>query len=295
MKSGSFGKFLIASALTLAMAAGAGLLGCGSNSNPAAPGNAYAPPPAGSGMGLLAVSLNTVGSVNAPAAGSPAGMQPHGPGHTPLAAVWITFDSIRVYPACDDSAGDDTTGEGEDSTSAATRWNGLSFLHDDHDSTGGGDDSTHADCDYIEVLTDPITVNLAGLDTTLTELLGTLELPQGDYTHMALHVADGWVVTQAGDSVEADVPGNNDLLKVIFPFTVSDGQVTEIVIVFDLDKSVVEAPPGSGNFKIKPVLHGAWGSHDHEHDSQFGHDDGGNNGGMHGNGGGNGGGNGHQG
>ena len=156
----------------------------------------------------------------------------------------------------------------------------MSFLHDDHDSTGGGDDSTHADCDYIEVLTDPITVNLAGLDTTLTELLGTLELPQGDYTHLALHVADGWVVTQAGDSVEADVPGNNDLLKVIFPFTVSDGQVTEIVIVFDLDKSVVEAPPGSGNFKIKPVLHGAWGSHDHEHDSQFGHDDGENDGGK---------------
>ncbi len=290
MKSGFLGKLLIASALTLAV--GAGLVGCGSSSNPAAPGNVFSPPPAGSGMGLLAVSLNTVGSVNAAAT---MGVHPLGSDRTPISAVWITFDSIRVYPACEDSADDDTTGEEEDSTSAAKRWNGLSFLHDDHDSTGGGDDSTHADCGAVEVLTDPVTVNLAGLDTTLSEFLGTLELPQGDYSHLALHVADGWVVTQAGDSIRADVPGNNDMLKVIFPFTVSDGQVTDIVIVFDLDKSVVEAPPGSGNFKIKPVLHGAWGSHDHDHDSQFGHDDGGNNGAQHGNGGGNGGGNGHKG
>jgi hypothetical protein len=309
MKSGSFAKSLslrvdraaaralpgvfvkpwVVGALALAVAVGAGVAGCGSDSSPTTPQGVYTPPPSGSGMGLLAVSLNATGSVNDPSTAASTGQLPQDPARTSISALWVTFDSIRVFPACDDSAGDDSTGNGDDSTFAASPWHGLSLLGDEGDSTGEGDDSTHTDCDYIEVLTDSITVDVAGLDTTLTSLLGTLDLPQGRYTHLALHVADAWVITQDGDSVQADLPGRNDLLKVIFPFTIADGQVTDIVIVFDLDRSIVETPPGSGNFKVKPVLHGAWGPHDHDHDSDFGHEN--DQAGMHGNPGGNGNGN----
>ena len=71
-----------------------------------------------------------------------------------------------------------------------------------------------------------------------------------------LRLADAWVVTAEGDEVPAELPGGDqNWLKIIVPFTVEDGQVTEIVIAFDLSRSIVETPPGSGNFKIKPVLH----------------------------------------
>ncbi len=258
----TIGVAAVAAGLVLSMQ----LLGCGSDKGPTAPGAAYTVPPASSGQGLFALAVQPSGTLNgAPGGPGVPSLADHGmPGRTPLSALYITFDSIRVYPACEDSMDEHEGGDGgDDSTMTAFGARGLAFLADDDDTLGGDESDS---CGYVEVLTSPVTLNMAGLDTTLTQLLGTLDLDMGDYSHLSLHLADAWVVTEAGDSVQASLPGmGNNWLKVLFPFTVSAGQVTEIVIHFDLARSVVEAPPGSMRFMIKPVIHGRWGPHDWEH------------------------------
>ena len=247
---------------------GVAFWGCGSESDLTSPESSFNPPPAGSGAGLLAVEIESFGTLDDGLEGVFAVAESDsgkGQGHkerTPLTALFVTFDAIRVYPACEDSAGvdDDSTdvGEddgGEDSTSAAA-WYGLLDEED-----GGDQDRKReldGECEYLEFLIEPpVTVNVADLDSTLTTVLGTLEIPMGDYNHLSLRLADAWVVTAEGDEVPAELPGGDqNWLKIIVPFTVEDGQVTEIVIAFDLSRSIVETPPGSGNFKIKPVLHG---------------------------------------
>lgn len=209
---------------------GVAFWGCGSESDLTTPESSFNPPPAGSGAGLLAVEIESFGSLDDGLEGVFAVAESdsgEGQGHkerTPLTALFVTFDAVRVYPACEDSAGVEETDE----------------------------------CAYLEFLIEPpVTVNVADLDSTLTTVLGTLEIPMGDYTHISLRLADAWVVTAEGDEVPAELPGGDqNWLKVIVPFTVEDGQVTEIVIAFDLSRSIVETPPGSANFKIKPVLHG---------------------------------------
>jgi hypothetical protein len=158
------------------------------------------------------------------------------PKRTPLSDLIITFDSVKAW-ACGLEADEDTT---ED----AVGFNVLSTLDEDDD------------CDAYPVLADTsVTVSVAGLDTTLTKLLGSISLPEGDYSRIVLSIAEAWVVTQTEDTLEAHLPGNSDRLKVNSPFTVTDSTVTDVVIVFDVHRSIVEHPPGSMNFKIKPVLH----------------------------------------
>lgn len=116
--------------------------------------------------------------------------------------------------------------------------------------------SLEDDCDPVYVTTDTlITLSVSGLDTTLTQFLGDAELLEGDYHHILLGISEALVVTQAGDTVEAHLPGDKDWLKVNTRFTISEDAVTDVMIVFDVHRSVVEAPPGSMIFKVKPVLH----------------------------------------
>ncbi len=105
----------------------------------------------------------------------------------------------------------------------------------------------------------PLTLNAADLDTSLALLLGTLDLPAGDYSHLSVRIVEGWVVTEEGETFPVELPGDNEYLKVGVRFTVADGQVTEIMIRFDLARSVVETPPGSKVFILKPVMHGERG------------------------------------
>ncbi len=256
-------KRLVGLVWVAALVSGVALWGCGSESDITSPDRTYSPPPAGSGAGLLAVEIESFGSLNDGLDGMFATAESDsGKGHkerTPLAGLFVTFDSVRVYPACEDSVDDgglDTTGT--DTTSAAAWYGPLDE----------GEEGEHdGDCAPLEFSIDPpVTVDVAGLDSTLTEVLGALEIPMGDYTHLTLRLADSWVVTETGDEVPAELPGGDqNWLKVIVPFTVEDGQVTAIVVAFDLSRSVVEAPPGSGNFKIKPVLHGHVGQGSSHH------------------------------
>jgi hypothetical protein len=167
---------------------------------------------------------------------------------TPLSDLIITFDRVEAWSCLHDMDGDD-----DDSTEVETAGRALFTAGDDGEETEDGDDD--ADCTSYVVSDSTVTLSVAGLDTTLTQLLGLSELPAGDYSRIVLRLTDAQVVTEAGDTVPAALPGDSDRLKVNAPFTITADAVTDVVIVFDLYRSLVENPPGSMNFIIKPVLH----------------------------------------
>jgi hypothetical protein len=42
--------------------------------------------------------------------------------------------------------------------------------------------------------------------------------------------------------------------------------MTDLLVMFDLERSIVEAPPGSKNFIVKPVCHSQVGWNHEDHD-----------------------------
>jgi hypothetical protein len=248
MKHGSLGAMRW-TPLVAVLALMVGMWGCG-KSTPSSPGSTggvqFDPPAVGSGEGLLALSVQTLGTLNdsCDADTTEPGHGHHGnPHRTRLKDLVVTFDSIRIYPACHDS---------------------MEEHHGDSTWVGPGDppmgdgpgDST---CAYTEFLISPLTLHASELDSSLVVLLGTLDLPDGDYSHVGLHISDAYVVTESDSTVAVELPDSTDFLHVPIRFTVTDGQVSEIVLRFDLARSVVEAPPGSLHFILKPVLHGMHG------------------------------------
>ncbi len=229
--------------------------GCGSEGDILAPGSVsdyeFSAPPAGSGLGLLAVGMQSVGTLNdSMGVGEEdttgTAQNRHGkPQRTILQDLILTFDSIRIYPACHDTTLDDEEEPvGDTEADLDGPW---AYSHGD------------SACDYIEFLLDPMTLSAGALDAELALLLGTLDLPTGDYSHITLHIAEASVVTEEGETIPVGLPGNNEFLKVIVKFTVGDGQITEILITFDLARSVIETPPGSKQFILRPVMHGSHG------------------------------------
>lgn len=214
--------------------------------------------------GIVAIQLQTVGAVG----DSSAYNDGHGGGpHNGVAleSLLLTFDALRIYPANADS-GCMGTGNGNPDR--------------DHDGDCDGDSA----CGYIEILTDPVTVDLPALGEALTELLGTLDVPTGEYSHLALHIAAAEGTTVDGETVEVTIANRDEMLRIRVPFTIEEGMVTEIAIVIDLSRSVREVPPGSGDFVLVPILHGEnWGQHEpgqgsHHGDGHQGEDHAGGNG-----------------
>ncbi|MGD8395662.1 MAG: DUF4382 domain-containing protein [Candidatus Eiseniibacteriota bacterium] len=227
--------------------------GCGESSDPTAP---LALDGDGTSVGLLAVSM-TAGALSGdgvaeqPIASEPApeSESAAGPGcwwsdAPALAELVFEFDAIRIYATADcDSSGEHWRRASSDS------------------------------CRYLEFTFDAVTVDAADLGTTLTDLLAGLEVPAGDYTHLAIHLADAWgTVDSTGATVPVALPGASDgFLKIQVPFTVEAGSVTQIVITIDLERSVREVPPGSGTFELVPVLRGdVWGPGPGEHEQSGG-------------------------
>lgn len=177
---------------------------------------------------------------------------------TPLSDLIVSFQSVQAWSCADD----DTSMEEDDDEAMH-----LEPLDDGEDDDEEGDD----DCQSFGVMSDStVTLSASALDTTLSALLGNSSLPTGDYDFLVLGIVNAYVVTQAGDTVEAKVPSGR--IKVKSPFTISDGGSTEILIVFDVNRSVVETPPGSMNFLVKPVLHShvGWDRHDDGEDHDGG-------------------------
>lgn len=119
------------------------------------------------------------------------------------------------------------------------------------DSSGGHD----ARPTPIEVITNPITLDLVSLSNGLTAALGTASVPEGTYRSVNLVVSYSWAILANGDSVDVMIPsGDTRGLKIVTEFTVTSGGVSEITLDFNAAASLHEAPPGSGRYILRPVI-----------------------------------------
>jgi hypothetical protein len=112
------------------------------------------------------------------------------------------------------------------------------------------------------VLATPQRIDLLTLTNGVLTTLGQTELPAGAYTQARLVLAANGgstplanAVTPAGGSeVALDTPsGQQSGLKINVNVTVPEGQVADLVLDFDVCKSVVKRG-NSGQYNLKPVL-----------------------------------------
>jgi len=213
----------------------------------------------GPGMGTLALSMgyrNTFSGTSAAPITSQS--DDFGSGdRTPLSDLILTFHSVQAW-SC---AGDDSL---EDDDDDSTHTDDAALVRPLHHDEGDDDDD---ECDPFTVLDDStVTLSVGTLDSTLTNFLGNALLPEGHYEFLTLGNVQAWVVTTAGETLAAKVPSGR--IKIKAPFTITDGGLTDLLVSFNLERSVVEAPPGSKNFIIKPVCHSqvGWNHEDDDHD-----------------------------
>jgi len=116
--------------------------------------------------------------------------------------------------------------------------------------------SAHIDNDWITVQDDPQVIDLLEWNSGKSIVLGTAEVPAGNYTQIRLIIDDAEVVLD-GQTHPMTVPsGAQSGLKLLSNFEVIAGSTYELVIDFDAQRSVVSTgPPQNPNrFLLKPTV-----------------------------------------
>ncbi|MGM0656015.1 MAG: DUF4382 domain-containing protein [Thermodesulfobacteriota bacterium] len=151
-------------------------------------------------------------------------------------AVYVTIDEVRVHKA------------------------------ENNEEDNGNQES---DDNWKIVATPQETYNLLELVNGETTELGTTELEAGDYTQMRLilgqnqdvvdnnngdeHPYANYVITEDGSAHELKVPGGDQTgIKLVHGFEIFEGQLAELVLDFDANKSVVVT--GRGQYLLNPVI-----------------------------------------
>ncbi len=116
------------------------------------------------------------------------------------------------------------------------------------------------------------TYNLLELVNGIIEQLALTELEAGDYTQMRLilgenpdghdggeniltntHPYANYIIDTSNNEVELKTPSAHQSgIKIVHGFTINDGEVTELVLDFDAQKSVVKT--GGGKYLLKPTI-----------------------------------------
>ncbi len=96
--------------------------------------------------------------------------------------------------------------------------------------------------------------NLLDLTNGAKAVLGNAELDAGNYTQIRLILADSnYVVDTNGVRYHLTVPsGTQTGIKLVNNFTISDGNIYELYLDFNLSKSIIIT--GNGNYKLKPTI-----------------------------------------
>jgi hypothetical protein len=116
--------------------------------------------------------------------------------------------------------------------------------------------SAHKDSEWISIQTEPKTVDLLKWSNGKTLQLGSAQVPSGHYTQIRILI-DSARIGYKGNVYPMDVPsGARTGLKLGPGFTISAGADYEVVIDFNVCKSVVSTgPPGNPKrFKLKPHM-----------------------------------------
>lgn len=113
----------------------------------------------------------------------------------------------------------------------------------------------HIDSQWVAVQDTPKTINLLEWNNGQSIVIGTAEVPAGHYSQIRLKIDSAEVVVN-GITHPLDVPsGAQSGLKLNAHFTVDEGYLYELVIDFDVNRSiVVTGPPHNPRYKLKPVI-----------------------------------------
>lgn len=116
--------------------------------------------------------------------------------------------------------------------------------------------SAHIDNDWVTVRQDPIRVNLLEWSNGQTFVLGSSDVPAGKYTQIRVKI-DSSEIGFDGLVYPLEVPsGAKTGLKLGPQFTISEGSTYELVMDFDVNRSIVimgsvKHPKG---YKLKPRI-----------------------------------------
>lgn len=115
---------------------------------------------------------------------------------------------------------------------------------------------------FIELLMDPVTINIFELRNGITEELVTLEVPQGDYDLVRLYVDEAnLTLKDPAETFNLKVPsGEQTGIKVfINPVIHVEGGISaELILDFDLSKSfVMRGHEAQNGFIFKPCIRAA--------------------------------------
>lgn len=95
--------------------------------------------------------------------------------------------------------------------------------------------------------------DLLQLTNGASVILGDTSLPAGQYTQIRLFIGDGSYVIDQGTKHDLEVPsGSQSGLKLIHQFTIETGKLYELLLDFNVEKSIVIT--GNGKYKLKPTI-----------------------------------------
>lgn len=95
--------------------------------------------------------------------------------------------------------------------------------------------------------------DLLQLTNGASAILGDTSLPTGHYTQIRLFIGDGSYVIDQGIKHDLEVPsGSQSGLKLIHQFTIEVGKLYELLLDFNVEKSIVIT--GNGKYKLKPTI-----------------------------------------
>jgi hypothetical protein len=116
--------------------------------------------------------------------------------------------------------------------------------------------SAHLDSNWITVLDTLRTINLLDLNNGKTIVLGNSELAAGHYTQIRLKISESYLVQNGLRHIMKVPSGSQTGLKLGPEFTVNPGSTYELIIDFDVCRSIVSTGPPSQptSYKLKPHL-----------------------------------------
>ncbi len=110
----------------------------------------------------------------------------------------------------------------------------------------------HLNGTWLAVTSAPVTVNLLEWNNGKTMVLGESELGPGRYTQIRLAVSKSEIVVD-GSTLPLTIPSGDETgLKLTHNFDIAAGTTSEIVLDFDVTKSVTKT--GNGEYKLKPTI-----------------------------------------
>jgi hypothetical protein len=110
----------------------------------------------------------------------------------------------------------------------------------------------HLDGNWIAISGAPVTVNLLEWNNGRTLVIGEKDLAPGRYTQIRLMVSKAEIVVD-GVTKPLTIPSGDETgLKLIHNFDITAGTTSEIVLDFDVSKSITRT--GNGEYKLKPTI-----------------------------------------